>query len=325
MEWNGGTGNWNDPTLWTPKQVPRPGDFASLGGGTVYITNVNASDIPIIDGWNLEAFQQGDQSALDQDTTLDITNSVIGDVRLEGGNPVTPHGAANAVWNLQGIVTFRGDMGIDNAGEGAWLQVTVAPGSIVLNQGQWALNHEGPVTASIAMGPGSIIDNEGGIYIGIGFGRLTISGDVSDQIVNNGTIAAAGQMVIGPSVVGKGAFEMGADGFLGQPAEAEFQGRVGPEQTFAFDPQPTQGLQSSLGQMLILDQAREFLGKIANFAPLDTIDLPGVTATGSQFRNGTLTLYNGHAPVAALHFTGSYAAGDFAVSSTNGATTVTHT
>ena len=56
MEWNGGTGNWNDPTLWTPQQVPRPGDFASLGGGTVYITNVNASDIPIIDGWNLEAF-----------------------------------------------------------------------------------------------------------------------------------------------------------------------------------------------------------------------------------------------------------------------------
>lgn len=84
------------------------------------------------------------------------------------------------------------------------------------------------MTASIAMGPGSVIDNEGGIYIGVLFGRLTISGDVNDQIINNGTIAAARQMVIGLNVVGNGSFEMGANDFIGQPSEAKFQGRVGP-------------------------------------------------------------------------------------------------
>ncbi len=261
MEWNGGTGNWNDPTLWTPQQVPRPGDYASLGGGTVYITNVNASDIPIIDGWNLEAFEQGDQSALDQDTTLDITNSVIGDVRLEGGNPVTPHGTANAVWNLQGIVTFRGDMGIDNAGEGARLQVAVAPGSIVLNQGQWTLDREGPVTASIAMGHGAIINNQGGIFIGSGFGsNLTVSGDASDLLLNGGTISLPTETLIGPSVVGNGIFEISAG-----EGTAEFKGLFGGGETFAFQPQTPFSALVPATEELIADQAREFLGNIAIF------------------------------------------------------------
>ena len=132
-------------------------------------------------------------------------------------------------------------------------------------------------------------------------------------------------MVIGPSVVGNGTLELAPVGFSYGNATAEFKGLVGAGETFAFAPQTSLSTSFPATDELTVDQAREFLGKIANFAQSDTIDLPGVTATGSQFRNGTLTLYNGHAPVAALHFAGSYAASDFAVSPSNGATIITHT
>jgi hypothetical protein len=308
--WNGGTGNWNDATQWTPQQVPRPGDTARLLGGTVQIIGVDASNIPILDGWSLPA--------LDQDATLDITNSIIGNVSLEGGNPVTPHGAAHAVFNLQGLVVFRGTMGIDNAGEGATLNVTMASDSALVNQGQWQLDQEGQATVNIAMAPGDLIINQGGIYAGSGMGSLTISGDASDWLVNDGTIAAGSEMVIGPTVVGNGTFEVAPQGaYLGTNVGAEFKGFVAAGETFAFGPQLSI-------EDLTLDHAREFLGTIANFAQGDTIEMPGVTATASQYQDGTLTLYNAHAPVAALHFAGSYDTSDFAFSTSNGATIITH-
>lgn len=181
------------------------------------------------------------------------------------------------------------------------------------------------------MAPDGLLVNEGGIHVGsVGLGSLTISSRAADALVNDGTIAAGGTMVIGPSVIGNGTFEIGPPS-LGADSSAEFRNFVGGGETFAFATQSAAfaaqsaaDISSASHEVLTLDHARAFLGTIANFAQGDTIDLPGVTATASRYQLGTLTLYDGHAPVAALHFSGTHALGDFVVSGGGGTTVVTH-
>jgi hypothetical protein len=318
--WNGASGNWNDPTKWTPQVVPQAGDTAVLLGGTVDISSVDASNIDIVDSWNLTAFQQGDFSALDRDATLDISNSVIGNVELVGGNPVTPHGAAIAHFNINGGVVFRGTFGVFDGGEGDNLTINMSPGSALVNQGQWYRFGEGPENTTINMSPGSFLVNQATIN----GTELTIAGNgPGDAIVNNGTIAISDSLVLGPLVAGTGTVELtGPDFFFDQGARAEFGGFVAPQQTFAFEKPPFPWL-SDL-QNLTIDVAREFLGTIAGFSQGDDVRLNNLTATSEQYQNGVLTLYDGNAPVAALHFSGTHSQTDFTLASSNNTTTIAH-
>jgi hypothetical protein len=317
--WNGGSGNWNDPTKWTPQSVPQASDTAVLLGGTVDVSNVDASNILIWDSWNLAAFQQGDVSALDQDATLDISNSVIGDVDLVGGNPVTPHGTAFAHFNINGGVIFRGTFGVVDGGEGDNLAINMSPGSALVNQGQWYRYGEGIENTTIDMSPGSALVNQATIN----GTDLTIAGNgPGEAIVNNGTIAISNDLVLGPLVAGTGTIELTGPAFFLYPtaANAEFQGFVAPQQTFAFEKQP----EGSYLQNLTIDVAREFLGTIAGFGQGDDVVLKSLTATSEQYKNGVLTLYNGKASVAALHFSGSHSQTDFTLASSNNTTTIAH-
>jgi hypothetical protein len=315
--WNSGIGNWNDPSRWSPARVPQAGDTANLEGGTVAIGGVDAAAIKINDDWNRSAVAQGDFAALDQDATLDISDSVLGDISLIGGNPVTIHGTARAVFNIHGVAVFQGTMAPVNGGEGAELNIALATGSVLINQGLWDFG-AGQLT-TIDMSPGSLILNQGTMVFGPG--TLTIAGDQhSDLLVNLGTIALEGNAVIEPSVIGHGTVEMGGSFLIGQTNDIAFKGYVGAGETLQFMP-PLAGTAS---ERLVIDQPREFLATIAGFGAGDAVVLQGVTASSEQFRNGVLTLYDGHHPAAALHFAGSYTAGDFAVASSSGATLIQH-
>lgn len=313
--WNGGTGNWYDASLWSPAQVPQAGDTADLQGGTVQMDMVDASRITIYDGWKMPA--------LDKDTTLDIGNSVLGNITLVGGNPVTPHGTPQAVFNIHGVAIFTGTIMPFDAGEGVVLSVNMAPASVLINTGQWNLASEGPAFVGINMSPADLILNQGVMDFGgeETAGNLTINADQkSDILVNAGTIILGGNATIDPAVIGTGNIELAGHPLSGDTVHVDFKNIVSAGETLQFASLAPQYVGV---EQLTLDP-QGFLGTITGFQAHDELVLPGVTATSEQYKAGVLTLFDAQRPVAALHVAGSYTSSSFALSSSNGTTVIQH-
>ena len=76
--------------------------------------------------------------------------------------------------------------------------------------------------------------------------------------------------------------------------------------------------------LLDLQVPIDFKATIEGFVNGDRIDLLKTPATGESFRSGVLTVQNGSATVAELHFTGSYTTDSFhLVSDSHGGTLIT--
>ncbi len=300
VTWDGGAGSWDDPFQWTPERVPTPGDTADLPSGIVHINGVDASNITIIDDWI--------PPTIDQDATLDVSDSIIGNVIIAGGNPVTPHGVGTSTFNIGGGVLFDGTISASGI-EGGVLDINLGPGAILVNQGDLALDNEDVGSIIIAMSSGAVVVNEGEIHGGNGLQGVYIGGSFSDALVNDGTISTGSIATIGAAVLGTGEF-------VGGSGSAEFMGYVGSGQNYVFEPLSTSTLK--------LDQPGEFFGTIVNFAEGETIELAGVSATASSYQNGSLTVLDGAAPVAMLRLNGTYADGDFGIAANgHGGTDVT--
>lgn len=140
----------------------------------------------------------------------------------------------------------------------------------------------------------------------INSGNISVTGGATmaflGSATNTGIIdASAGTVSFASIVSGTGTLEMGATGTLALSAGSAAG------QTIDF--------LSSSGALLDLTKPTSFLGTIAGFGGSDKIDLLKTAETGFSYNNGTLTVVNGSATVASLHFTGSYTTASFALTS----------
>jgi len=63
--------------------------------------------------------------------------------------------------------------------------------------------------------------------------------------------------------------------------------------------------------LLDMTKPLDFLGTVAGFGASDTVDLLNTAETGYSFASGVLTVTDGSATVAKLHFGGSYTTASF--------------
>ncbi len=190
---------------------------------------------------------------------------------------------------------------------GATLDMTAASGGTV--------DLHGPSTSSFTNN-GSIVGNGAGTAelnvavinkanVSVGSGTLSFLG----TLTNNGTIdAAAGTLSVKDTVGGTGMLQIGATGTMSLLLGA------GTGQTVDF--------LASTG-LLDLTKPIDFNGVISGFGGSDVIDLLKTPETSYGFSNNVLTIKNGTATEASLHFSSGYTLADFSVTSdTNGGTFV---
>jgi hypothetical protein len=119
---------------------------------------------------------------------------------------------------------------------------------------------------------------------------------------NNGTIEAASGVVTSMyGVAGKGTLEVGATGTL------SLQNGALAGQTLDF---------LAATGLVELDHPLSFFGQIVGFHAGDIIDLTkptGFAETGYSYSGGVLTIMDGSATVASLHFQGNYTTSDFSL------------
>jgi hypothetical protein len=128
-------------------------------------------------------------------------------------------------------------------------------------------------------------------------GSLNFLGGIS----NSGTMTAAGaHMTVRHAITGAGTLDISAAGTMTLGAGSD----IG--QTVDF---------LTGGGTLGLAAPGTFAGKIAGFGTGDLIDLIKTPATSEKFAAGVLTVKNGSAVIANLHFSGSYTSSSFALSS----------
>ena len=132
-------------------------------------------------------------------------------------------------------------------------------------------------TGSILLQGGSIIDPPAGTLTINAGAELTGNGSVSEPIVNNGTITAAGGLLAlnGP-ITGNGQLNIGVGATL------ELGGATG--ETVSFG--------GNIGTLKI-DNPASFTGTISGLAAGDVIDVDGLTVTSAVVNGSTLTLTAG--------------------------------
>ncbi len=152
---------------------------------------------------------------------------------------------------------------------------------------------------------GRLVVDGGRTLVGTGTirGPITVSGELR---ASGGTLTLAGNAA-GHGVIGAGAVEIDTGSVL--IARNEMR-----ERHVVF----LAGTNETLG----LNSPGKVTATISGFGTTDTIDLLGITATGS-FANGILTLTGAHGGHAALHFAGSYASGFTIGSDGHGGTAIT--
>jgi hypothetical protein len=157
------------------------------------------------------------------------------------------------------------------------------------------------------------LSDAGAVTVAAG-GVLQSTGAISflGAVTNNATIdASSGLIGFASAVAGTGTLEVGSTGTLSLLAGS------GAGQTVDF--------LAGTG-LLELTQATAFNGYIGGFGAGDKIDLVNTGETGFHYAGGVLTVMDGSATVASLHFTGSYTTGSFTLMGDNhGGTLITFT
>lgn len=281
--WYGGAGSWEDANDWNPTGVPMPGSSVAIHHGTVEVCNLDISRGTVGLGGI------GPQPP----PVLSLHNAVVGNIELISGAPVPDAGGIQTI-DVAGFVAFTGTIAPLLVAQDA-LTVTLAAGSVLLNAG---------TLSTAGAGVSATVDMTGAKAL----------------LVNQGLVETyQGSTTIDPAVLGLGTFELVGQTQIPIGATVEFGGLVGFGQTVDFAGQPLAGTMP----LLRLDDPRGFAGTILGFAAGDTVELAGTAATSEQYAHGVLTVYDGHRPVARLHFAGSYGTDKFALAESGGNTYIT--
>jgi hypothetical protein len=172
--WNGGTGNWADPTQWQAGVVPQPGDTAKIDAGTCEVTDRSIGNVNVL--------LAGPFVFAPEPPTLDLHNAVLGNMIVESGTSAP-------VINVSGAVLMTGTVQAPDAY--TQLDIALAPHSLLVNTGtiSGAATPPSPYGASVE-----------------------INGDASDVLVNSGTIAGGYVGIGGLALLGDGKVTIAGDG-----------------------------------------------------------------------------------------------------------------
>jgi hypothetical protein len=194
--WNGGTGDWFQPTKCTVPSgapaVPQPGDLVTLDGGTATISAVDAATSLL----EAETIKLGSTSATP--AVLRVTDATFGrDTAIRGGADQSS-GTLQAIGNtgFNGLISATSRAGsltldIESNGTTAVFE-NEKPASLIATQkgtlritGSGTIENTGLILAqgSIDIGSGvDVVDNAGTIQVQNG-GSLTVEGSIDSPII----------------------------------------------------------------------------------------------------------------------------------------------
>ncbi len=262
------------------------------GGTTVLKGAVTGSGTLSADSHELLALNGGAtfSGALSGAGTIQFNSNVALDTgaSLQVGELLTNHnltlGAGTTLTNL--------------AGHSLVLDETVATGTVSVT---------GPTATTGLINDGAFLaEGVGSDRVTTAFtnlGTVTLNGKAlsfNGPLSNNGTIdAASGSLYIASAITGTGKLEIGATGTLTLNGAAQA--------TQATD------FLAATGD-LSLTNPLNFHGIVGGFTQGDLIDLLGTTVTSLSYANNVLTVKDGTATVASLHFTGLSSSASFTMS-----------
>ncbi len=194
--WNGGTGDWFDPTNWTVSSggtaVPQPGDSVTLDGGTATISAVDAATSLL----EAETINLGSTNSATP-AVLQVTDATFGrDTAIRGGadqSSGTFEAIGSTGFNGRVSSTARaGSLTLDIESNGTTAVFeNEKPASLIATQkgtlritGNGTIENTGLILAqgSIDIGSGvDVVDNAGTILVQNG-GSLTVEGSIDSTI-----------------------------------------------------------------------------------------------------------------------------------------------
>jgi hypothetical protein len=335
LTWVGGSSSsFSDKKNWSPQTVPNASSDARIapsaataiaaGDSTINSLTTNANTTLTIGATHSFTILDKPDAANPTGTSVNggtiVLNSAA-DLFLSGTFDNTGRLATKAnsdVWlrgtlDNTGAIQQSGDVHVGNA--------SVA-GSLVNAAGaHWSINGNVDVVGGTAAG--SRLSNAGTLTRnGLGVTDVTVatinSGNVTvgsgtleflRGLKNTGTMTASGAtLFISRPIAGTGALDITANGTL------HLVKGTGAGQTVDFTGTGT----------LDLNTPSVFGGTIAGFGASDLIDLIKTPATGATFSGGVLSVHNGGATVASLHFSGNYSTASFLVTSDNHGDSLIH-
>ena len=337
ITWVGGSSNnFNDKLNWSPQSVPVATSdvvIAPVAATSIIAANDTINSLTTNANTTLSVTATDTFTILDHSTAQNPTGTSINggtlllnsacDLFLSGtfdNTGVLTTQAASDVWltgtllNI-GTVNQRGDFNVGNS--------TTAGRVVNHVGGHWTIT--GNVDVVNGGAAGSTLSNAGTLArAGSGVtdvGVTTInSGKVSvgsgqmeflRPVTNTGTMAATGtgaSLWIDRAISGTGKIDISGGGavHLLQGADAG------------------QHVQFLGAGALDLNAPGVFAGIIGGFTSHDLIDLVKTPATAATFASGVLTVQNGAATVASLHFAGAYTSANFNLTTDNHGGTLIH-
>ena len=336
VTWVGGSSNsFNDKKNWNPQTVPSATSDVVIAPATatsVVAANDTINSLTTNTNTTLSVTATDTFTILDKITPQDPTGTSINggtlvlgsaaDLFLSGtfkntGVPTTQ--SASDVWVTgtvvnSGRINQQGDVNVGNA--------TMA-GTIVDAAGaHWTISGNVDVTGGSAAGSslhnaGTLICTGAGVTdvgiatinsgnVSVGSGRM----EFLRGVTNTGTMSATGagaSLWIDRAVSGTGKLDISGGGAVHLLQGAD----------------RGQTVQFGCGA-LDLNAPGVFAGIIAGFGARDLIDLINTPATSATFANSVLTVHNGAATAASMHFAGNYTGANFHLTSDNHGGTLIH-
>jgi len=253
--WNAWAGLFSSPWNWSPDTAPAAGDNLYIQSGTAIMVDQTFGSDDVPSTISLAGPQGSDTPEL---VMLNVT---LKNVRVDEAttssanqpNSLSPHGnilVAGSVTNDGGtIAAQRGNV------PGGSLDVTIAPGSTLINKG------------SIYASPG---------------GQLTISGSDGSTLENDGTISAAGgDVIISTHLTGTG--DVFASRGQQHSPYLELKDAVDAGQTFHVSQAAIQ-----------IDQPASFLGQIdGSMQQTGVVQLEGLAAASWDVNGSSIEFFDG--------------------------------
>ncbi|MGI4764569.1 MAG: S8 family serine peptidase [Janthinobacterium lividum] len=254
--WNGGVGDWADPSQWTAADTgapgaPIPGDSAAVGSGTADLVGSEGLDGSIYDGL---AVTLGD--AANDAVTLQLSSAYLGtlsSVTLAGSASIASDGASAiacpvAVAGAGTVLTLSGDPSVQNG--------------LLITQG-----------ASVTIQAGATLDLEGRITDEAG---ASITALVGSAVVNNAAVTAIGPLIdVQGGLTGTGTIT------LEDATTVNLEGTVSSGQTIAY---------ADVDGRLEIADPNGFAGAITGFTSGDLLDVTSVVASSVAYNASTQTL-----------------------------------
>ncbi|MCB8879442.1 hypothetical protein ACELLULO517_04300, partial [Acidisoma cellulosilytica] len=242
IDWNGGSGDWNDPSDWTPEQVPTTGDTATITGTIASDVLINGNETVSVAGVTIDnplaslevdGYLSADTIALQAGTITDDGTIANATIALDGGSLDFGFGLlyndkieGALVLGGSGTAEIQGTFaatGIDGTGPGT-ITIDGADSTLLFNDATDSLDNT-TITIGSAGGLDSL--SAGGVLtLGTGvvvqttttaFLDVALASDGAGTIINDGSIiadAASGEMDLeSPAFINNGAITVagGAD------------------------------------------------------------------------------------------------------------------